>query len=250
MSMKKTTFLLAFGLCTGYSCLSFAADSPATKSAASKPSIKPTTQNALKGGMMDHKMCDHMKGMMSKPDSGSMGGMMARESGGSKDSQMCDHMKGMMSKSGGGNMGGQMCDHMKGMKGDQECGHMGSMMGGHEAGAMMESPHVGRIMALDLNDEQRSKINKLSDELRRNHWAAMGLIMDESAKLRDLYGAEKRAPSAIGKVYQNIFDSKRRMIEAMIDNQNRVEELLTPEQRAQLKDMHRKMGSMPCKMKQ
>ena len=250
MSMKKTTFLLAFGLCTGYSCLSFAADSPATKSAASKPSVKQTAQSALKGGMMDHKMCDHMKGMMSKPDNGSMGGMMGRESGGSKANPMCDHMKEMMNKSDGGNMGGQMCDHMKGMKGDQECEHMGGMMGGHEAGAMMESPHIGRVMALDLNDEQRSKINKLSDELRRNHWAAMGLIMDESAKLRDLYGAEKRDPSAIGKVYQNIFDSKRRMIEAMIDNQNRVEELLTPEQRAQLKDMHHKMGAMPCKMKQ
>lgn len=250
MSMKKTVFLLAFGLCTGYSGISIAADSSATKPAVSKSSVKSTAQNAPKGGMMEHKMCDHMKGMMSKHDSVNMGGMMARESDGSKDSQMCDHMKEMMSKSGSGNMDGQMCDHMKGMKGDQECGHMGSMMGGHEAGAMMESPHVGRVMALDLNDEQRSKINKLSDELRRNHWAAMGLIMDESAMLRDLYVAEKRDSSAIGKVYQKIFDLKRRMIEAMIDNQNRVEELLTPEQRAQLKNMRQKMESMPCNMKQ
>lgn len=250
MSMKKIAFLLAFGLCTGYSAISFAADSPATKPAASKPSAKSTTQGALKGGMMDHKMCDHMKSMMSKSDSVSMDGTTGGESTVGKDRQMCDHMKGMLNKSDGMNMGGQMCDPMKGMKGDHECGHMGGMMGGHEAGVMMESPHVGKVMALDLNDEQRSRINKLSDELRRSNWAAMGLIMDESAKLRDLYGAEKRDPSAIGKVYQNIFDSKRRMIEAMIDNQNRVEELLTPEQRAQLKDMHHKMGSIPCKMKQ
>lgn len=250
MSMKKIAFLLAFGLCTGYSAISFAADSHATKPAASKPSAKSTTQGALKGGMMDHKMCDHMKSMMSKSDSGSMGGTTGGESGVGKDKQMCDHMKGMVNKSDGVNMGGQMCDHMKGMKGDHECGHMGSMMGGHEAGGMMEPPHVSKVMALDLNDEQRSKINKLSDELRRSNWAAMGQVMDGSAKLRDLYGAEKRDPSSIGKVYQNIFDSKRRMIEAMIDNQNRVEELLTPEQRAQLKDMHHKMGSIPCKMKQ
>ncbi|MDO8464762.1 MAG: Spy/CpxP family protein refolding chaperone [Gallionella sp.] len=258
MSMKNIVFFLAFGLCAGYSGISIAADSPATKPAVSKPSVKSTAQNAPKGGMMEHKMCDHMKGMMTKSDGGRMGGMMGGETGVVKTDQMCDHMRGMkdgqMCDHMGGAKGGHKCEHMGGemggMKGGQMCDHMGGMKGSHETGATMESPHIGMVMALDLSGEQRSRINKLSDELRHNNWTAMGLIMDESAKLRDLYGADKRDPSAIGMEYQKIFDLKRRMIEAMIDTQNRVEELLTPEQRAQLKDMHHKMGSMPCNPKQ
>ncbi|OGS94515.1 MAG: hypothetical protein A3H31_00500 [Gallionellales bacterium RIFCSPLOWO2_02_FULL_57_47] len=132
-----------------------------------------------------------------------------------------------------------MCDHKGGMMG----GQMGGMMGGHGAG-MMGSPHAHMIMSLDLSDEQRSKIVKLSDELKHDNWATKGLIMDESAKLRDLYAADKRDPSAIGKEYQKIFDLKRKMIEATIASQNRVEAVLTPEQRTQLKNMHHKRAQM------
>ncbi len=183
MDMKKTAFILVFGLCVGHSGFSFAKDD-----------------------MMDNQMCGQMCGMM------------------------------------GSQEGGQMC----GMMGSQEGGQMGGMMGGHDSGAMMKIPRIGMVMALDLSDEQRSKINKLSDELRHKNWPTRGLIMDESAKLRDLYGADKRDPSAIGKEYQKIFDLERQMIEAMIDTQNRIEELLTPEQRAQLKDTHHKMEPKCC----
>jgi len=119
---------------------------------------------------------------------------------------------------------------------------MGGMMGGPEM--MMESPRIHMVMALDLSEEQRSRINKLSDELHHKNWAAMGLIMDESAKLRDLYEADKRDPKAIGNEYQKIFDLKRQMIEAMVDTQNHVEELLTPDQLNQLKDKHHRMEGM------
>jgi hypothetical protein len=43
------------------------------------------------------------------------------------------------------------------------------------------------VRSLELKDEQRSKINKLTDELRHNNWAAQGLNMDETAKLRELH---------------------------------------------------------------
>jgi Spy/CpxP family protein refolding chaperone len=147
----------------------------------------------------------------------------------------CDeHESGMMGESGHGMMGE----------------HEGGMMGGHGHGMMMESSRMNMVRALDLNHDQRSKINKLSDELHHNIWIVQGSIMDESAKLRDLYEADKRDPSAIGNVYQKIFDMKRKMIEAMIDTQNHVEELLTPEQILQLKDMHHMKGMhhMPMPM--
>ena len=138
---------------------------------------------------------------------------------------------------------GMMEGYGRGMMGD----HEGGMMGGYGSGMMMESSRMNMVRSLDLSDEQRSKIKKLSDQLRHNNWIAQGSIMDESAKLRDLYEADKRDPATIGNVYQKIFDMKRQMIEAMIDTQNHVEELLTPEQIIQLKDMHhmKDMHRMP-----
>ncbi len=143
------------------------------------------------------------------------------------------HQKDHCDEHGSGMTGG----YGRGMMGD----HEGGMMGGNGSG-MMESPRMNMVRSLDLSDEQRSKINKLSDQLRHNNWVAQGSIMDESAKLRDLYEADKRDPATIGNVYQKIFDLKRQMIEAMIDTQNHVEELLTPEQIIQLKDMHHMKG--------
>jgi len=256
MNISKIAFFSASWLFIGVTALtvpSYAADTPVKKPAASQPNVHgmmaPSDEQKEcmmggqmggmkcdpKGGMMGGMMCDHKGGMMG----GQMGGMMGGQMGG----MMCDHKGGMM----GGQMGGMMCDHKGGMmcdhKGGMMGGQMGGMMGGHGAG-MMGSPHAHMIMSLDLSDEQRSKIVKLSDELKHDNWATKGLIMDESAKLRDLYAADKRDPSAIGKEYQKIFDLKRKMIEATIASQNRVEAVLTPEQRTQLKNMHHKRAQM------
>ena len=151
------------------------------------------------------------------------------------DGMMCEHMGGKMCD----HKDGKMCDHKDGMMG----GQMGGM-GGHGEGMKRGAARMHMVMSLDLSDEQRSRINKLSDELIHDNWATKGLIMDGSAKLRDLYAADKRDPAAIGKEYQKIFDLQRQMIEATITAQNRIEELLTPDQRAQLKKMHSKKMSM------
>jgi Spy/CpxP family protein refolding chaperone len=122
-------------------------------------------------------------------------------------------------------------------------GGYGGMMGGY-GGMMMESPRMHWVMSLDLTDEQRAKITRLSDELRHDNWATMGKIQDEADKLRDLYEADKRDPKAIDREYQKIFDMKRQMIMAMLVTQNKVEDLLTPEQLSQLKNMRHRRGSM------
>jgi len=120
----------------------------------------------------------------------------------------------------------------------------GMMGGGMMGGGMMESPRLHMVMALNLSDEQRAAINKLGDELRHKNWEREGAIQDEAARLRDLYEADKRDPTAIGAEYKKIFDLKREMIEAMVDTQNRIEALLTPDQLRQLKDMRRMRGGM------
>lgn len=122
---------------------------------------------------------------------------------------------------GRGMMGGGM-----GMGGGMMGGGMGmgpGMMGG------------GMVHMLNLSDDQRSKINKLQDEERRQHWDTMGKIMDERVKLRDLYAADKRDIQAILKVQDVINQHQRKMMELHLNTQNQVEAILTQEQRDQLK---------------
>jgi Spy/CpxP family protein refolding chaperone len=118
--------------------------------------------------------------------------------------------------------------------------HPGHGMGEGMSEDMME-PDLHMLGALAITDQQQVQINKLADDLRHKNWTTQGLINDESAKLRDLYEADKRDPAAIGKEYQNIFDLKRQMIETYLDTQNRMEEVLTPEQREKMKHSSQKM---------
>ena len=78
---------------------------------------------------------------------------------------------------------GYLKTHNKDHCDDQEYGVMES----YGSGMIMVSPRMYMVRSLELKDEQRSKINKLTDELRHNNWAAQGLNMDETAKLRELH---------------------------------------------------------------
>jgi len=139
----------------------------------------------------------------------------------------------MMANCPMGMMGGGMG---RGMMGDGMMGGKGMGMG------MMGGMHGAPFQMLDLTPEQRTKINKIHDDLRRKNWEALGKIQDEEAKLRDLYAADKRDPKAIGAVYGSIYAHKRQMIESSIDAHNRMEALLSDAQRAQLKQMCSGMG--------
>ncbi len=61
----------------------------------------------------------------------------------------------------------------------------------------------------------------------------MGKMNDEYVKLRDLYTSGKRDPAAIGQQQQRIYDLRRQMVESSVEAQNRMEAVLTPEQKEQ-----------------
>lgn len=116
-------------------------------------------------------------------------------------------------------------------------GMMGGMMGGYGRGGMMG---LGPLQALDLNNEQLGKINQIQDETRRKNWGVMGKLIDEQAHMRDLFLADKRDPAAIGKQAMKIADLRRQMLEASVDAHNRVEALLSKEQKDQLRNSYRR----------
>lgn len=128
----------------------------------------------------------------------------------------------------------------QGMMGGYGQGQMGpGMMGGGYGHGMMGQGMMGQGMmgwqqglpGVSLDDKQRKAYNAINDDLRRKRWELMGRTMDEQAKLRDLYEADKRDPAAIGAAYQRIFDLQRQMIESTVASHNKIEGLLTPEQR-------------------
>jgi Spy/CpxP family protein refolding chaperone len=122
-----------------------------------------------------------------------------------------------MISGGMGMMGGGM--------GPGSCG----MMGG--GGGIMS---YGAFGALDLTKDQQAKINKIQDDMRKQHWAIMGKMMDEQAKLRDLYAEEKLDAKKIGAVSDAVYALRKQMIESRIDAINRMRDVLTKEQREQL----------------
>lgn len=107
-------------------------------------------------------------------------------------------------------------------------GGPGMMRGyGMGPGAMMQGAWLG---GLDLTDEQRTKINQIQDETRHSHWALMGKMMDQQAKLRDLYDAPKRDAAAIDGAYKSIDAMRQQMISSSADARKRIEGVLNKKQ--------------------
>ncbi|MHB1100612.1 MAG: Spy/CpxP family protein refolding chaperone [Burkholderiales bacterium] len=115
-------------------------------------------------------------------------------------------------------------------------GMMGGYDMGHGMGIKMLGPRTAIVQSLNLSDEQRGKITKLIDKLQHDNWNTMGMIMDDSGVLRDLYRVDRRDPVAIDATYQKIFDLKRKMIKSALDTENEIEDLLTADQLKQLRD--------------
>ena len=143
---------------------------------------------------------------------------------------------GMMDMMMGGGPGGGMGMGMMGMGGPG----MG-MMGGGMMGGMGMGPGggMGPVWMLDLTDEQRDKIEKIYDDVRRKNWDTYGKIMDEQSKLRDLYSGDTVDPKKVGAIYAGISKLHQQVIEANVEAHNRVQAVLTKEQKEQLRQWSR-----------
>ena len=144
---------------------------------------------------------------------------------------------GMMGDRGGYGMGMMG----PGMMGGYGMGH--GMMGGADMGmmgqSMMMGPggmgRMGAIWSLDLTEEQASRVDKIRDDLFRKHRGVMSQMWEAQDKMRDQYGADNRDAAAIGKAYAQISDLQRQMLEAQVQAEKQMEEVLTKEQREQLR---------------
>ncbi len=102
------------------------------------------------------------------------------------------------------------------------------MMGGYGPGMM-------GLRQLDLNDDQRTQVNRIQDELRRKNWDILGKTQDEAARLRDLYAAEKFDRAAVSAAYKRLGELRQARIENTLEAHEKLESVLTPEQRKTLR---------------
>jgi Spy/CpxP family protein refolding chaperone len=108
------------------------------------------------------------------------------------------------------------------------------MMGG--GGMMGPGGGMGALWHLDLTDAQRQQVLKIQDDLRRKNWDLLGKQQDEQAKLRDAYfGSAKRDRAAVIAAYKRISDLRVQRIENSLDAAEKIEGVLTQQQRDQLK---------------
>lgn len=146
---------------------------------------------------------------------------------------------GMMGGNGGYGMGPGMMGGYSGygmgpgMMGGGGYGMGSGMMGGYGMGpGMMMGPYWGS--GLDLTAEQQARINKIQDETRKAHWALMGEMMNQQAKLRDLNLAPKRDNAAIEATYKEFGKLQQQMYDSSVAAQKRMEAVLTKEQQEKL----------------
>lgn len=121
-------------------------------------------------------------------------------------------------------------------------GHMGMMGGGYGMGMMdMGSGMMGggALGMLDLSDEQRTKIEKIHDEERKQHLTVMSKMLDAQSKMRELYAADEPDPKKVGAVYAEMARLQQQMLETHVQSSNQMKALLTKEQREQIRKWHR-----------
>lgn len=116
----------------------------------------------------------------------------------------------------------------------------GMMMAPFATWGMMGEYRYGVYNRLRLSDEQRSKIEAIQRDARKEQLKLTDKMLDEMDKIRDLMSADKRDPSEIGKAFEPVFILRRRMIETRVANMNKIEAVLTKRQREEARKLRRR----------
>jgi Spy/CpxP family protein refolding chaperone len=140
---------------------------------------------------------------------------------------------GMM---GGAGPGGWDGGYGPGMMGGWGGGYGPGMMGGGMGPGMMWGPGGGALADLDLSKEQRDKIAEIQGEVRRQHWAMMRGMQQQEWHMADAWRDDGSFDEqAARKAFDAMTAQRKAMFELMLDARRRIDAVLTPAQREQLK---------------
>ena len=116
----------------------------------------------------------------------------------------------------------------------QRGGYGPGMMGGYGPGFGMGPGMMGGY-GFNLSESQIAQLDKIHDKLQEKHRKLMSQMWEEQGRLTNLYNAEKRDPAAIAKAHDKLAKLQSEAIEARIEAENKFYEVLTKEQKAQVR---------------
>ena len=139
---------------------------------------------------------------------------------------------------GPGMMGGYGPGMMGGYGPGMTAGYGPGMMGGYGPGMMggYGYGYGGALAALDLTDEQQQKIFDLQEQHQRKNFDTMSKVREEMFKLRRLYNADNVDEKAVLDQQKKVDELRRQLLASRIETQKQIENVLTPEQRKQLRE--------------
>jgi Spy/CpxP family protein refolding chaperone len=127
------------------------------------------------------------------------------------------------------------------------------MMGGYGPGYGMGPGMMGGygpragwgLAALDLTDAQRAKIADIQREASRKQWDLMGKVHEQQYRLQEQYESGKAEDEAARKSYAAMADAHKQMFDIQLDTRKKIDAVLTPEQREQLRQGYRGRWGAP-----
>ncbi|MFO7649536.1 Spy/CpxP family protein refolding chaperone [Halomonas campaniensis] len=145
-------------------------------------------------------------------------------------------MGGMMSGGGQGGMGPGMM--MGGMMGSGQGGMGPGMMGGMMGSGMMPCPMMGEGMGMMsmLDPDQRSQMRELMQAHRPAQFERKGRLMNLRDDLMAEMHGERPDPEAVQAMHGRMAELHGEMMAEMVRMRNAMHDLLSDEQRQQLRD--------------
>lgn len=153
----------------------------------------------------------------------------------------------MMDRQQTQDMNSQWSGRGPGMMGGQGMGMMGPGMGMMGAGEMpcpiMNQMGYGMGMGMagpmnlpNLTGEQQSKVRAIQREMRREHMEKMMDMMDIRDDIMAEMASERPDPKKIREMQGSMSQMQGEMLESTVNNRNRIYDLLTEEQRKQIRE--------------
>jgi Spy/CpxP family protein refolding chaperone len=110
------------------------------------------------------------------------------------------------------------------------------MMGGAGMGPGMMWGNLDQAYAgLDLSADQRKKIADIQEQSSKSMWQLMGTLHEQGYRMGHMMGASPVDDADARKAYDAMAATHKAMFESQLDARKRIDAVLTPAQREQLR---------------
>jgi len=100
-------------------------------------------------------------------------------------------------------------------------------------------PGLDAIRGFDLSEDQQERVGALEEQIREKRWSLFESLRAESQKLNALLLGDRIDPGALSEQYARCAQLRRQIFELGLEERQKIDEVLTDEQRAELRRWQR-----------